>query len=66
MGISVTLYPRELNYWKLLTSGCVTLFYNNSMSTAAVIPDIEKAFNTTWHSVLLHMFSELVFSYKSH
>jgi hypothetical protein len=29
----------------------VTLNFNNNMSTAAVILDIEKAFDTTWHRV---------------
>jgi hypothetical protein len=31
----------------------VTLNFNNKMSTAAVFLDIEKAFDTTWHSGLL-------------
>jgi hypothetical protein len=31
----------------------VTLNFNNDMSTAAVFLDIEKAFDTTWHPVLL-------------
>jgi hypothetical protein len=31
----------------------VTLNFDNNMSTAAVFLDIEKAFETTWHSVLL-------------
>jgi hypothetical protein len=30
----------------------VTLNFNNKMSTAAVFLDIEKAFDTTWHSGL--------------
>jgi hypothetical protein len=32
----------------------VILNFNNNMSTAAVFLDIEKAFDTTWHSGLLH------------
>jgi hypothetical protein len=31
----------------------VTLNFNNEMSTAVVFLDIEKAFDTTWHSGLL-------------
>jgi hypothetical protein len=31
------------------------------MSTAAVVLDIEKAFNTTWHSGLLNKLTELEF-----
>jgi hypothetical protein len=40
----------------------VTLNFNNNMSTAAVFLDIEKAFDTTWHSGLLHELPELEFS----
>jgi hypothetical protein len=40
----------------------VTLNFNNNMSTAAVFLDIEKAFDTTWHSGLLYKLSELDFS----
>jgi hypothetical protein len=40
----------------------VTLNFNNNMSTAAVFLDIEKDFNTTWNSSLLHKLSELEFS----
>jgi hypothetical protein len=32
------------------------------MSTAAVLLDIEKAFDITWHSGLLHKLSKLEFS----
>jgi hypothetical protein len=32
----------------------MTLNFNNRMSTAAVFLDIEKAFDTTWHSGLLY------------
>jgi retron-type reverse transcriptase len=39
----------------------VTLNFNNNMSTAAVFLDIEKAFDTTWHSVLLYKLSKLDF-----
>jgi hypothetical protein len=35
---------------------------NNNMSTAVVLSDIEKAFDTTMHSSLLHELSELEFS----
>jgi hypothetical protein len=31
----------------------VALNFNNKMSTAAVILDIEEAFDSTWHSDLL-------------
>lgn len=37
-------------------------YVNNSMSTAAVSLDIEKAFDKTWHSDLLYRLSELEFS----
>jgi hypothetical protein len=40
----------------------VTLNFNNNMSTAAVFLDIEKAFDTTWHSGLLYKLSKLEFS----
>ncbi|PNF22596.1 hypothetical protein B7P43_G12673 [Cryptotermes secundus] len=39
----------------------VTLNFNNKMSTAAVFLDIEKAFDTTWHSGLLFKLSKLEF-----
>jgi hypothetical protein len=35
----------------------VTLNFNNKLSTAAVFLDIEKAFDTTWHSGLLYKLS---------
>jgi hypothetical protein len=37
----------------------VTLNLNNNMSTAAVFLDVEKAFDTTWHSGLLYKLSKL-------
>jgi hypothetical protein len=40
----------------------VTLNFNNRMSTAAVFLDIEKAFDTTWHTGLLYKLSKLNFS----
>jgi hypothetical protein len=40
----------------------VTLNFNNKMSTTAVFLDIEKAFDTTWHSGLLYKLSILEFS----
>jgi hypothetical protein len=40
----------------------VTLNFNNKMSTAAVFLDIEKAFDTTWHTGLLYKLSKLEFS----
>jgi hypothetical protein len=40
----------------------VTLNFNNKMSTAAVFLDIQKAFDTTWHSGLLNKLSKLEFS----
>jgi retron-type reverse transcriptase len=39
----------------------VTLNFNNKMSTAAVFFDIEKAFDTTWHSGLLYKMSKFEF-----
>jgi hypothetical protein len=40
----------------------VKLNFNNSISTAAVFLNIEKAFDTTWHSGLLYKLPELEFS----
>jgi hypothetical protein len=40
----------------------VTLNFNNNMSTAAVLLDIEKAFDKTWHLGLLYKVQELTFS----
>jgi hypothetical protein len=40
----------------------ITLNINNNMSMTAVFLDIEKAFDTTWHSGLLYKLSELEFS----
>jgi hypothetical protein len=40
----------------------VTLQFNNIMSTAAVFLDIEKAFDTTWHSGILYKSPKLEFS----
>jgi hypothetical protein len=40
----------------------VILNFNNSVSTAAVFLDIEKAFDTSRHIGLLHNLSELKFS----
>jgi hypothetical protein len=40
----------------------VTLNLNNSMSTAAVFLDIEKAFDTTLHNGLLYKLSKMNFS----
>jgi hypothetical protein len=37
----------------------VTLNSNNKMYTASVLLDIEKAFDTTWHSGLLYKMSKL-------
>jgi hypothetical protein len=39
----------------------VSLNFNNNISTAAVFLDIEKAFDTTWHSGLLYKLTELQF-----
>jgi hypothetical protein len=39
----------------------ITLNFNNNMSSVAVFLDIDKAFNTTWHSGLLYQFSEIEF-----
>jgi hypothetical protein len=43
-------------------AGYVTLNFNNKMSTAAVFLDIEKGFDTTWHTGLLYKLSKLNFS----
>jgi hypothetical protein len=40
----------------------VTLHFNNKMSTAAVFLDIEKAFDTTWHTGLLYKLGKMEFS----
>jgi len=40
----------------------VTLNFNHNMSTAAVFLDIEKAFDTTWHSGLPYKLPKLRFS----
>jgi hypothetical protein len=40
----------------------VNLNFNNNVPTAAVLVNIEKALDTTWHSGLLHTFSEFEFS----
>jgi hypothetical protein len=40
----------------------VTFNFNNKMSTAAEFLDIEKAFDTTWHSGLLYKLSKLEFT----
>jgi hypothetical protein len=37
----------------------ITLNFNNNMLTTIVFLDIEKAFNTIWHSGLLYKLSEL-------
>jgi hypothetical protein len=40
----------------------VALNFNNNMSTADVFLNVEKAYDTTWHSGLLYKLSELEFS----
>jgi hypothetical protein len=40
----------------------VTLHFNNKMSMTAVFFDIEKAFDTTWHTGLFHKCSKIEFS----
>jgi hypothetical protein len=40
----------------------VTLNFNNKMSTVAVFLDIEKTFDTTWHTGFLYKLSKLEFS----
>jgi hypothetical protein len=42
----------------------VTLNFNNTMSMAAVFLDIEKVFDTTWHSGLLYKLSKFEFSIR--
>jgi hypothetical protein len=39
----------------------VTINFNNNISTVVVFLDIEKAFDTTWHSGLLYKLSKLEF-----
>jgi retron-type reverse transcriptase len=39
----------------------ITLNFNNNMSTAVVFMDIEKAFDTTWHTGLLYKLAKLKF-----
>jgi hypothetical protein len=39
-----------------------TLNFNNNMSMAAVFLDIQKAFDITWHSGIIHKLLELEFS----
>jgi hypothetical protein len=41
-------------------SGPRDLNFNNNMTTAAVFLNIEKAFDTTWHSGLLYKLSKLL------
>jgi hypothetical protein len=53
-------HSTTLQYMRL--TGHVNLNFNNNMSTAAVFLDIEKAFDTTWHSGLLYKLSKLKFS----
>jgi hypothetical protein len=43
-------------------AGHITLDFNNKIPTAAVFLDIEKAFDTTWHSGLLYNLSNLEIS----
>jgi hypothetical protein len=40
----------------------MTVNFNNNMSLVAVFLEFEKAFDTTWHSDLLHKLSKLEFS----
>jgi hypothetical protein len=53
-------HSTTLQYMRLADH--VTLNFNNNMSMAAVFLNIEKAFDTTWHSGLLQKLSELEFS----
>jgi hypothetical protein len=55
----VHLTPRRLC---MRLTDHVTLNFNNCMPMAAVFLDIEKAFNTTWHTGLLYKLSELYYS----
>jgi hypothetical protein len=52
-------HRNTLQYMKLANQ--VSLNFNNNMQKAAVFLDIEKAFDTTWHSGLLYKLSELKF-----
>jgi hypothetical protein len=40
----------------------VTLYFNNEISTTVVFLNIEIAFDTTWHSDLLYIWSKFEFS----
>jgi hypothetical protein len=53
-------YSTTLQFMRLVDH--VNLIFNNNMSTAAVFLDIEKAFDTTWHTALLYKLPELEFS----
>jgi hypothetical protein len=47
-------------YWRNTQPHISTI--NTRISTDALFLDVEKGFNATWHSGLLHKFSELEFS----
>jgi hypothetical protein len=53
-------HSTTLQYMRLADH--VTLNFNNKMYTAAVFLDIEKAFDTTWHTGLLFKLTKLNFS----
>jgi hypothetical protein len=53
-------HSMTLQYMRLAHQ--VTLNFNNNMSTAVIFFYFKKAFNTTWHTRLLHKLSELEFS----
>jgi hypothetical protein len=55
------LNTRQFGFRARLT-GHETLNFNNKMSTAAAFLDIEKAFDTTWHSGLIYKLSKMEFS----
>jgi hypothetical protein len=52
-------HSTTLQYIRL--TDLVSLNFNNNMSTAAVFLDIKKAFDTTWHPILLYKLSEIQF-----
>jgi hypothetical protein len=53
-------HSTTLQYMRLTDH--VTINFNNNLCTAAVLLDIEKAFDTEWHPGLLYKLSKLEFS----
>jgi hypothetical protein len=58
--MQVSLDFEQITVWHYMSpADYLTLNFNNSKSTAAVFLDMEKTFDTTWHSGLLHKLSQL-------